>query len=543
MTTLDALPQIFEGSLYGHQREAVSIFRDKGFAYLAHGMSCGKTLSTIVCAWLTTQDATSTPLMLVLTPKSVVPHWPLEIDRWWPDEVKPEALALNKGTGARKAKLVNEAVARASGRVGAPFQPVIVVINYESAASKTIHEVLSAQSWDLVVWDEAHRMKDPKGVQSRKIRSIGSRRRLCLSGTAMPNSEEDLWSQVSWLAPGSFPDSFPAFKARFLRYGLRPPHRIDEAWKAKLANLPERTRAICYELLEARKFKSAFRQDMRSRVERWCDGRIEGPQPFTPGQLGALDKNPKQVARYQKCLGVKDPVQWAAALSGFFHRVDTEDVIELPEYRDITVPIELGPDERRVYDALHENHMEELEQLSIDAWNDNSAAIKMRQVTGGTLKEEGGLRRFSNPAKQNALQDLLDGMPKDEPVVVMAQFRGDLELIEECAEGLCDRRFFELSGSRNELSEWQNDTGGSVLGVQLQAGREGVQMVRSSVCVYWSNGFRFGDYSQSRYRVRRKGQGRNVTYYHFVAVGTIDERVYRSLAKKQANVEKALEGV
>jgi SNF2 family DNA or RNA helicase len=103
------------------------------------------------------------------------------------------------------------------------------------------------------------------------------------------------------------------------------------------------------------------------------------------------------------------------------------------------------------------------------------------------------------------------------------------------------RSYFELSGESKELTQWQDDDTGSVLGVQIQSGSLGVSMVRSRYAVFYSLGFSLGDYQQALARPHRPGQTRPVTYYHLVADGTVDQKVYKALQAKKNVIEAILE--
>jgi SNF2 family DNA or RNA helicase len=60
-----------------------------------------------------------------------------------------------------------------------------------------------------VVFDEAHRMKDPKSKQTRAAWAVGHgptvRRRFALTGTPIANDPSDLWSILHFLAPDEHP--------------------------------------------------------------------------------------------------------------------------------------------------------------------------------------------------------------------------------------------------------------------------------------------------------------------------------------------------
>ena len=132
-------------------------------------------------------------------------------------------------------------------------------------------------------------------------------------------------------------------------------------------------------------------------------------------------------------------------------------------------------------------------------------------------------------------------MEVEEPIAVFARFRRDLDRIHAVA-GRLGRKSFELSGRRNELADWQRDTGGSVLAVQEQAGGVGISLVRARYCIYYSVGYSLGDYEQSLARIHRPGQDRPVLYVHLLAEDTVDERVYQALDARRDVVETILEG-
>jgi SNF2 family DNA or RNA helicase len=75
----------------------------------------------------------------------------------------------------------------------------------------------------------------------------------------------------------------------------------------------------------------------------------------------------------------------------------------------------------------------------------------------------------------------------------------------------------------------------------MAAGGLGIDLTAARRCVYYSLGFSLGDYEQSLARLHRPGQGHPVTYYHLVAEGTVDRRVYRALSKRRDVVESVLE--
>ncbi len=56
--------------------------------------------------------------------------------------------------------------------------------------------------WDVVVLDEAQRIKNPKIQVARVVRALHARFRLASTGTPVENSLDELWAIFDWVMPG-----------------------------------------------------------------------------------------------------------------------------------------------------------------------------------------------------------------------------------------------------------------------------------------------------------------------------------------------------
>ena len=78
--------------------------------------------------------------------------------------------------------------------------PDLVITSYATAVRDS--EVLSAVRWRLIVLDEAQAIKNPHARTARRLKSLSSDLRLCLTGTPVENVSTDLYSIVDFLVPG-----------------------------------------------------------------------------------------------------------------------------------------------------------------------------------------------------------------------------------------------------------------------------------------------------------------------------------------------------
>jgi SNF2 family DNA or RNA helicase len=112
-----------------------------------------------------------------------------------------------------------------------------------------------------------------------------------------------------------------------------------------------------------------------------------------------------------------------------------------------------------------------------------------------------------------------------------------------------------LSGRTNGLRNWQEAEPplGAVAGVvtpwpqvlvvQQQSGGVGIDLTRARIAIYYSLGYSLADYMQSRARLHRPGQTRNVLYMHLIVAGTVDELVYQALSNRADVVASVVEGM
>jgi SNF2 family DNA or RNA helicase len=216
-----------------------------------------------------------------------------------------------------------------------------------------------------------------------------------------------------------------------------------------------------------------------------------------------------------------------------------KELLDLPPFIHNYRTCELNPKTQKVYEALDKKLFAEIESGQITAANAMVKVLRLQQLTGGYLKLDDGTLEQYGTEKKDLLADILEDIPQDEPVIVFARFTADIANIKEAMSN-AKRTCGELSGHANDLKAWQDGEFNS-LAVQIRSGGVGVSLVRSSYCIYYSVGHSLGDYLQSLDRTHRPGQKSTVRYYHLLADGTIDQKVYKALMAKRDVVETIMD--
>lgn len=233
--------------------------------------------------------------------------------------------------------------------------------------------------------------------------------------------------------------------------------------------------------------------------------------------------------------GYKNQKQLASKIAPITVQIESK-VLKLPEPIHDSRLFDLTPSERKVYDEIEQEYCTETEQGFLTVTNGLTKILRLQQLTGGWLplredNVEAQLKRIGK-SKQELLRDLLDDIPKNEPVVVFARFIADLDSIKEVALEL-KRPYGEISGRAYDKQLW-NDGAITVLGVQVQAGEGLDNLKKAQYGIFYSVGYSNGQFEQCVGRLRRPGMREFAYFYHLVARDTVDVAVYKALKMKQS---------
>ncbi|CAM9559187.1 unnamed protein product, partial [Phaeothamnion confervicola] len=190
-----------------HQREGVTfMFRCvMGLAgcegegcILADDMGLGKTLQSISLMWtLLKQGMTpGRPVAkraIVVCPTSLVKNWEAEIEKWLHSDCR--CIALSESSR-------DQVISSITLFLQSPVYRVLIV-SYETFRIHVERFQARADSCcDLLICDEAHRLKNADTATNQALSSLKCRRRVLLSGTPMQNDLDEFFAMVDFTNPG-----------------------------------------------------------------------------------------------------------------------------------------------------------------------------------------------------------------------------------------------------------------------------------------------------------------------------------------------------
>lgn len=200
----------------------------------------------------------------------------------------------------------------------------------------------------------------------------------------------------------------------------------------------------------------------------------------------------------------------------------TDDVIDLPDQRFIRIDV-----------PMSEHYRKFAKTNVITAFGRDFVG----DTVFGDLTAKRQLAAAYSRAKLEAFGDLLDGTSKR--LVVFYNFDVELEGLTAELEKRY-RSYGVLNGKAHDLSPLF-DTDDGVALIQYQSGAMGVNLQQADTCVYFSPPLASSLFEQSKKRIHRVGQDKPCTYYELVSKGTVEEKIYDTLAMRRDYTEKLFE--
>jgi DNA repair and recombination RAD54-like protein len=185
---------------------------------LADDRGLGKTLQSVTLIYallktgITNDGLPTCRRIIIVCPCSLVKNWDNEFVKWLgPGCVKTLALAESDRKSVEKnidicvkTKMFN-----------------ILIVSYETIRTHIGRLSKHKDCCDLLVCDEAHRLKNGDNQTSKALNSLPVRRRVLLTGTPMQNNLEEFFAMVDFTNPGVLAPSGEDFRRRMLAPILR----------------------------------------------------------------------------------------------------------------------------------------------------------------------------------------------------------------------------------------------------------------------------------------------------------------------------------
>lgn len=530
--------------LYDHQKDALEFISDKNVFALFMEQGTGKSKVVIEKASLL-WEKNLIDAVIIISPNAVKEQWVTEQF----SEHYPRHDWVGHIWEGMSTKREKEAFHRLMYESTPEYKDKLMVFsaNVEAFHSDTIEQfmemVITSRKVFLII-DESTRIKNGRR-KSRRGKRGGAKRtnkildqfvdvihKCILTGTPTPRSPFDLWSQFEFLEENFFGLDFYLFRYRF---GILMNKVVYGDRKATTV-LDEKTFNIAKNKLNKMAKLNAVEME------------------YLEDETGIKIKDLMLIRTMEKYVPYKNLKILRESISRITFFRKKKDCLDLPDKVYEKLYCKLGKEQKRIYKSLQEEMYAEYMGEEITVINKAVMALRLQMVTGGifpysssdiTINADGEEEfsvtyKYSWLAESSKLAVLIEDLEEvsdETSIIIWANFRGEIDMIHKSLldKGYSCEKYY--GGSDPSVITRFKAKETRILIANPLKGGEGLNLQVSTLHYFYSNSFKADSRLQAEDRSHRIGQTNKVTYKDIICKGTIDERIFNVLKRKESLIE------
>lgn len=447
---LSYLPYQKAGIKYGMTRDAVLIADQPGL---------GKTIQSIGIV----NSMRRPKNVLVVVPATLRLNWQREIKKWLVHDLSIGIVS--------------------SGSASSWVTDNVVIINFENVVAHK--KRIDRRKWDVVIVDEAHRLKNQKAKRTiailggeRGANPIRATKRILLTGTPICNRPIELYPLVSYLSPKHFGNFW-----RFAR-AYCDAKQTSFGWNFNGSSNLEELHQLLRKTVMVRRLKEDVLKDLPSKIREVVTLPSDKDTKTITAEIEAHSRHQaavKRLAEAEKNEGKTDRDKYLEEI------------------------------------AAMKNEVEVLFADMSKARQDTALA-KVPAIVDHLKSSEGPIIVFAH--HKSVISALVDGLGKKDCAVVTGET--PMEDRQGYVDGFQEGKYQYFVGN-------------------IHAAGVGLTLTRSSHVVFAELDWVPGNVEQCEDRAHRIGQKDSVLVQHVVMDGSIDERIAKTIIAKQQTIDSALD--
>ncbi|CBI21870.3 hypothetical protein VitviT2T_017675 [Vitis vinifera] len=551
------VPASINHRLLEHQREGVkflyNLYKHNHGGVLGDDMGLGKTIQTIAfLAAMFGKDGEcgdSTILkgnqmgkkgpVLIVCPTSVIHNWESEFSKW-------ATFSVSVYHGANRDLILDKLEAHG------------VEILITSFDTYRIHgSILSEVPWEIVVIDEAHRLKNEKSKLYTACLEIKTCKRIGLTGTIMQNKIMELFNLFDWVAPGCLGtrEHFREFYDEPLKHGQRStaPERFVRVADERKQHLV----AVLHKYLLRRTKEETIGHLMMGKEDNvvFCamselQKRVYTRMLQLPDIQCLINKDlpcscGSPLTQVECCKRtVPNGVIWS-----YLHRDNPDGCDSCPFCLVLPCLVKLLQISNHL-ELIKPNPRDDPDKQRKDAEFASAVFGTDIDLVGGNTQSESfmGLSDVKHCGKMRALEKLmLSWVSHGDKILLFSYSVRMLDILEKflIRKGYC---FSRLDGStptnlrQSLVDDFNSSPSKQVFLISTRAGGLGLNLVSANRVVIFDPNWNPAQDLQAQDRSFRYGQKRHVVVFRLLAAGSLEELVYSRQVYKQQLSNIAISG-
>ncbi|KAK3047065.1 hypothetical protein LTR09_011490 [Extremus antarcticus] len=458
------------------------------------------------------------PRVLIVCPGSLMSNWRSELDRWgW----------WHIGTYHGPGKAETLAAAENNS-----LEIMITTYNTYRLDQSAINGI----KWDCVIADECHIIKEKKAEITQAMNNVNALCRIGLTGTAIQNKYEELWTLLNWTNPGTF-GPLSSWKT-----AICIPLKLGQSYDATNAQLAKarRTASKLRDNLLPPFFRRRTKQMIADELPKKSDRVVFCPMTDTQADAynNFCDSEMVQTIRHASdpcscnskkkqgwcCSAEVDGLKWQNSVFPVMITLQ-----KLSSHVALLLPSGEADRER------HDKDIELLKTALPDMWEK-------------LYRDRDSIMNYANTAfcgKWKILRKLLTYWHENgDKVLVFSYSVRLLKMLELLFKTTTSYNVSYLDGSMNyddrqkTVDDFNSDPRQFVFLISTKAGGVGLNITSANKVVVVDPNWNPSYDLQAQDRAYRIGQTRDVQVFRLISVGTIEECIYaRQIYKQQqANI-------
>ncbi|KAK5165695.1 uncharacterized protein LTR77_008618 [Saxophila tyrrhenica] len=458
------------------------------------------------------------PKVLIICPGSLMSNWRSELERWgwW-------HIATYHNSGKADAIAAAE-----QGRLE------IMITTYQTY--RLDQSAINSVMWDCVIADECHIIKERKSEITKSMNRVNALCRIGLTGTAIQNKYEELWTLLNWTNPGTFGPMNAWKQAICIPLKLGQSYDATNAQLAKARRTATKLRDNLLPQFFRRRTKKMIAAELPKKSDRvvFC--------PMTDTQADAYNN----FCDSEIVQAIRHAVDPCTCGSGKKQGWCCYQLVDGQKWQNFVFPVMITLQKLSSHVALlipsnesdRERHDKDLELLRTalpDMWE-------------SLYRERQTIMNYGNTAfcgKWKILRKLLSYWHENgDKVLVFSYSVRLLKMLTILFKSTTSYNVSYLDGSmsyeerQNTVDEFNSDPRQFVFLISTKAGGVGLNITSANKVVVVDPNWNPSYDLQAQDRAYRIGQTRDVQVFRLISVGTIEECIYaRQIYKQQqANI-------